>query len=142
MPFPLTSSCSSLPFSAPLTTPHLLPSLQAQQALTVALNKLGELHHLQGDLPAAAKLYARALALRRALLAATRRQWGSGGDGGGQEGAAREGRRAAEELEGEGQEACCSAALDLAASCLKLSGARRALGDEAEAEVSALHEAC
>lgn len=122
---------------------------EAQQALSVALNKVGELHHLQGDLGAAAEQYAQALQLRRGLLAATRRQWAGsaplaqaedsrGGGGSGQAGsgagfaaAAAGGTAAAAE---EGDEACCSAALDLAASCLKLAGARRGLGQAEEAE--------
>lgn len=117
----------------------------------MALNKVGELHHLQGDLGAAAEQYAQALQLRRGLLAATRRQWAGsaplaqaedsrGGGGSGQAGsgagfaaAAAGGTAAAAE---EGDEACCSAALDLAASCLKLAGARRGLGQAEEAEAS------
>lgn len=118
-----------------LQAAHLVPAcrrVQAQQALSVALNKVGELKHLTGDLAAAAEQYAAALALRRALLAATRRQWpqpqerGAAGGGSGGEPAAQP---------GEGEEACCSAALDLAASCLKLAGARQGLGAAEEAEV-------
>ncbi|KAL4421602.1 hypothetical protein ABPG75_010893 [Micractinium tetrahymenae] len=126
---------------------------EAQQALSVALNKVGELHHMQGDLEAAAEQYAQALQLRRGLLAATQRQWAhgvsaphaagssSGGGGGGRQGdssAAVAGSAAAAAAaaakEAAGDEACCSAALDLAASCLKLAGAKRDLGDATEAE--------
>lgn len=113
---------------------------QAQQALSVALNKLGELHHLQSDLAAAAELYDQALQLRRQLLEATRQQWQQAGEeapaaaaqGGGQLSA---GSEPAAGGQREGEDACCSAALDVAASCLKLAGARRGLGADAEAEV-------
>lgn len=127
-------------------------SLQAQQALSVALNKVGELHHLQGDLGAAAEQYAQALQLRRSLLAATQRQWaqaaaqaqtatGSSGAGSQPAGGTADpttavGGDAAGPAAAEGDEACCSAALDLAASCLKLAGARRGLGQASEAEAS------
>lgn len=119
---------------------------EAQQALSVALNKVGELYHLQGDLGPAAEHYDRALQLRRDLLAATQQQWhtgaeqgggtGGGGGGGGQQaGEAATGAEAMSSAAGaEGQDACCSATLDLAASCLKLSGARLGLGDGAQAE--------
>ena len=94
--------------------------LQALQALSVAMSKVGELHHLQGDLPLAATMYEEALALRRQLLAAALLQLAEG-----------EGGR-------EGGAAHCSAALDLTASCIKLAGARHGIGGvaaEAEAEV-------
>lgn len=108
----------------------------------MALNKLGELHHLQGDLAAAAELYDQALQLRRQLLAATRRQWQHAGveapaaaaQGGGELSAGSEPAAGGQGLR-EGEDACCSAALDVAASCLKLAGARRGLGADAEAEV-------
>ena len=111
----------------------------------MALGKVGELRHLQGDLPAAAALYAQALALRRALLAATRAQWpaaetkGARQAAGGGGGAAAAAADAAAGEPGadadEGAEARCSASLDLAASCLKLAGAQLGLGAEAEAQV-------
>ncbi|KAL4450240.1 hypothetical protein ABPG77_010909 [Micractinium sp. CCAP 211/92] len=123
---------------------------EAQQALSVALNKVGELHHLQGDLGAAAEQYAQALQLRRSLLAATQRQWaqaaaqaqtaaasigaGSQPAGGKAKPAKAVVGDAAAMAAAEGDEACCSAALDLAASCLKLAGARRGLGQASEAE--------
>jgi hypothetical protein len=113
--------------------------LQAQQALSVSLNKLGELHHLQGDLPAAAGLYARALQLRRSLLAATQAQWPPRGQQQQQHSAAGPPVHADSDAgeAGEAGEACCSAALDLAASCIKLAGARRELdADGPEAAVS------
>ena len=114
--------------------PPLAPS-QATQALSVALNKVGELRHLQGDLAAAAEQYAAALRLRRALLAARQRQWAGEGSGEPREGGSGAAAAAAGEEAGAGSEACCSAALDLAASCLKLSGARAGLGESGEAEV-------
>ena len=84
------------------------------------MSKVGELHHLQGDLPLAATMYEEALALRRQLLAAALLQLAEGDKG------------------REGVAAHCSAALDLAASCIKLAGARHGIGgmaSEAEAEV-------
>ncbi|PSC70221.1 zinc ion-binding [Micractinium conductrix] len=107
---------------------------EATQALSVALNKVGELRHLQGDLAAAAEQYAAALRLRRALLAARQRQWAGEGSGEPREGGSGAAAAAAGEEAGAGSEACCSAALDLAASCLKLSGARAGLGESGEAE--------
>ena len=139
LPLPTFPSCRcppSLPAAAHLPFPPLptFPSRpQAQQALSVALNKLGELHHLQGNLAAAAQLYDQALQLRRQLLAATQQQWRQASAEPASAAAAAGG-----EGEAEGQEACCSAALDLAASCLKLAGARRGLGADAEAEVCLL----
>lgn len=139
---------SNSPPNSCAASPHL--TSQAQQALSVALNKLGELHHLQGDLAAAAQLYDQALQLRRQLLAATQQQWhqASAEAASGLAAAAPRGGGAnaagpvapVEPVAGdgggaEGQEACCSAALDLAASCLKLAGARRGLGADADAEV-------
>ena len=126
----------------PLPAPPSPSALQAQQALSVALNKVGELHHLQGDLPAAAGLYAQALQLRRSLLAATQAQWPHAGQQHQQQQQSAAGPAAERtDLEagggGEAGEACCSAALDLAASCIKLAGARRELDALApEAEVS------
>lgn len=99
----------------------------------MALSKVGELHHLRGDLAAAAGLYARALELRRSLLAATRAQWHR--EGGDKE--VQQQQQQETEAGSEGAEARCSAALDLAASCLKLSGARRGLGSEGDADVRA-----
>lgn len=92
----------------------------------MALNKRGELLHLQGDLGGAADQYAAALALRRTLLAATRLE---------AEQTAASGGGSSEEQQQPAAEAGCSAGLDLAASCLKLSGARRGLGGDAEAAV-------
>jgi hypothetical protein len=132
----LLCSCSYLSALSCRPGCPLSPSaLQAQQALSVALNKLGELHHLQGDLPAAGGLYAQALQLRRSLLAATQAQWPPGGQQ--QQSAAGPPAEHAELEAGEAGEACCSAALDLAASCIKLAGARRELDAEGpEAPVS------
>lgn len=120
----------------------------------MALNKVGELHHMRGDLAAAAEHYSQALQLRRALLTATQQQWHpqveqqgaasrSGDDSepatvrstSSTAAAAAMAAAAAAAAAAEGNEACCSAALDLAASCLKLSGARRGLGDVQEAQV-------
>ena len=92
----------------------------------MALNKVGELQHMQGDVAAAAGLYEQALRLRRALLAATRQQWQAHAAPGEQ--AAAPAAAAASAPGAEGGEACCSAALDLAASYIKLAGARRELG--------------
>ncbi|KAL4854859.1 hypothetical protein ACK3TF_004544 [Chlorella vulgaris] len=94
----------------------------AQQALSVALNKVGELRHMQGQLPAAAALYEQALQLRRGLLAATQEEEQA------QAGAA------ADTADVASGEATCSATLDLAASCIKLAGARRELAANAEAQ--------
>ncbi len=134
-----------IPTNAPPPPPP--PPLQAQQALSVALNKLGELHHLQGDLAAAAELYQQALDLRRQLLDATRQQWQQAEPAAGSASSSIGGGSAepASGGEGESQEACCAAALDLAASCLKVAGARRGSGADDEAQVRwafALGPAC
>jgi hypothetical protein len=102
-----------------------VPLPQAQQALSVALNKVGELRHVQGELEEAAERYSQALELRRGLLAAAQRQACSqAGDGGGK------GSEGSEATEG-----VCAAALDLAASCLKLAAARREGGQAALGQV-------
>lgn len=41
--------------------------MQAQHALSVCQNKLGDVRYTQGDLPAAREQYAAALAIRRSL---------------------------------------------------------------------------
>ncbi|KAI3430218.1 hypothetical protein D9Q98_004816 [Chlorella vulgaris] len=98
------------------------PDPEAQQALSVALNKVGELRHMQGQLPEAAALYEQALQLRRGLLAAT------------QEEQQAQAGSAAATVDVASGEATCSATLDLAASCIKLAGARRELAANAEAQ--------
>jgi hypothetical protein len=78
---------------------------------------------MQGQLPAAAALYEQALQLRRGLLAAT------------QEEQQAQAGSAAATVDVASGEATCSATLDLAASCIKLAGARRELAANAEAQV-------
>lgn len=142
----LPALCTNPPLCSRLMHP-----LQAQQALSVALNKVGELHHMQGDLETAAKQYAQALQLRRGLLAATRRQWAEAAPGGqaagsrkcpgSQQAGSGDADAAVDSITeapaaAEGDEACCSAVMDLAASCLKLAGAKRGLGSGEAAEAS------
>jgi tetratricopeptide (TPR) repeat protein len=45
------------------------PSAEVQHALTVSLNKLGDLRYMQGDLPAARQQYSAALDIRQAACA-------------------------------------------------------------------------
>jgi hypothetical protein len=117
--------------------------MQAQQALSVALNKVGELRHMQGDVPAAAGLYRDAMGVRRELLAAAQGQQAQQGQRADAPAAAQQqaaGTAPAEAAGAAGSrlaegEAACSAVLDLAASCVKLAGAELELGREQEAQV-------
>ena len=73
--------------------------MQVKHALSVSLNKLGDLHHWHGDVPSACQCYEDALALRRQLA-----------------------EHADEQTE-------VSTQLDLVVSLIKVADAKEALGD-------------
>lgn len=116
----------------PATNGMTNPLPQAQHALSITLNKLGELHHMRGDLEAALPLYQQSLGIRRQRLAALALQQQQGQPGAAAVAAAREAQQAQQVQEvGEAQQGqqlveqaeWCAAAVDVAVGCLKVADA-------------------
>ncbi|GAB4813759.1 hypothetical protein N2152v2_000805 [Parachlorella kessleri] len=97
-------------------------SQEAQQSLSVTLNKLGELHHVRGNLPMALDLYRQSLAVRRGRLQAALDAQDEAQRG-------QQGQRGGRGPEPRPEPEWAAAALDVAVGCLKVADALQASGE-------------